>query len=137
MALMAVVLSIHIDRVDVLVRECGSSDSCHLVNDAYSSSLSCVVSSSSYGVSGGDMDIDLVSSFCGHEKKVLKSDGWVYLIKEVGQKLQTWNGYFYIKDLDNVHTCGAAMLTTDNARDSSRLIGMLIRNEVRVASSKR
>ena len=27
-------------------------------------------------------------SFCGHEKKVLKSDGWVCLIKEVGQTFE-------------------------------------------------
>ena len=84
-ALMAVALSSRFNRINILVRECGSSDSCHPVNDASISSLSCVVSSSSYGVSGGDMEVDLVPSFYGHEKKVLKSDGWVYLIKEVGQ----------------------------------------------------
>ena len=83
--LMAVALSSHIDRVDVFVREYGSCNSCHPVNDASSSSLICVVSSSCSRVFGGDMELDLVPSFCGHQKKVLKSDGWVYLIKEVGQ----------------------------------------------------
>ena len=55
----------------------------------------------------------------------------------MNSRLQTWNGYFYIKDFNNVHTCGAAVLTTDNSRSSSQLIGRLIRHKVHIVPLKR
>ena len=55
----------------------------------------------------------------------------------VNTRLQTLNGYFYIKDLDYVHMFGATVLMTDNSRASSRLIERLIHNGVRVAPLKR
>ncbi|KAK9291102.1 hypothetical protein L1049_009289 [Liquidambar formosana] len=45
--------------------------------------------------------------------------------------LQKINGYFYIRTLNNVHTCGAAVRTTKNSRMSSELVASLIRDKVR------
>ncbi|KAK9288701.1 hypothetical protein L1049_017164 [Liquidambar formosana] len=45
--------------------------------------------------------------------------------------LQKINGYFYIRTLNNVHMCGAAVRTTKNSWMSSELVASLIRNKMR------
>ncbi|KAK9284049.1 hypothetical protein L1049_012309 [Liquidambar formosana] len=49
----------------------------------------------------------------------------------VNATLQKINGYFYIRSLNNIHTCGAAIRTTKNSRMSSELVASLIRDKVR------
>ncbi|KAK9292930.1 hypothetical protein L1049_020912 [Liquidambar formosana] len=41
------------------------------------------------------------------------------------------NNFFYIKALNNVHSCGVAVTTTNNSRVSSKLVASLIREKIR------
>ncbi|KAK9292967.1 hypothetical protein L1049_020949 [Liquidambar formosana] len=41
------------------------------------------------------------------------------------------NNFFYIKALNNVHSCGSAVRTTNNSRVSSQLVATLIREKIR------
>lgn len=52
-------------------------------------------------------------------------------------KLERHSGYFWIKEFNNVHTCGSDALSSSSSRASSRLIGRLISDEIRVTPSKR
>ncbi|KAH7835025.1 hypothetical protein Vadar_022164 [Vaccinium darrowii] len=52
-------------------------------------------------------------------------------------KLERHSGYFWIKEFNNVHTCGSDALSSSRSRASSRLIGRLISDEIRVTPSKR
>ena len=49
----------------------------------------------------------------------------------VNATLQRVNGFFYIRKLQNQHTCGVALRTTQNKRMSSNLIADLIVDNVR------
>ncbi|KAL7190770.1 hypothetical protein ACSBR2_022948 [Camellia fascicularis] len=46
-------------------------------------------------------------------------------------KVENANGFFYIRDLNNVHTCGAEVRTMNHSRMSSDLVTDLIVEGVR------
>lgn len=55
----------------------------------------------------------------------------------VHARLDKVSGYFYIRSFDNVHTCGAANLSTRHSRVSSSLIGRLVSDDIRTTPLKR
>ncbi|KAH7858999.1 hypothetical protein Vadar_030277 [Vaccinium darrowii] len=55
----------------------------------------------------------------------------------VHARLDKVSGYFYIRSFDNVHTCGAANLSTKRSWVSSSLIGRLVSDDIRTTPLKR
>ncbi|XP_028085237.1 uncharacterized protein LOC114286284 [Camellia sinensis] len=92
-------------------------------------------------------EVNMLSSFCRHKEKVLLSAGWANdkvrvtaqcLFREtkgcmwnVHGKVENANGFFYIRKLNNVHTCGAEVRTMNHSRMSSDLVADLIVEGVR------
>ncbi|XP_058217459.1 uncharacterized protein LOC131328540 [Rhododendron vialii] len=52
-------------------------------------------------------------------------------------RLDKVSDYFYIRSFDNVHSCGASVLTTKHLRASSSMIGRLMSADIRTTLQKR
>ncbi|XP_028058102.1 uncharacterized protein LOC114261980, partial [Camellia sinensis] len=97
-------------------------------------------------------EVDMLSSFCRHKGKSLLPAGWAVSITHndkvrvtaqclfretkgcmwnVHGRVENANGFFYIKKLNNVHTCGAEIRTMTHSRMSFDLVVDLIVESVR------
>ncbi|XP_058221430.1 uncharacterized protein LOC131331480 [Rhododendron vialii] len=55
----------------------------------------------------------------------------------VHARLDKVSSYFYIRSFDDIHSCGASVLTTKHSRASSSMIGRLMSADIRTTPQKR
>ncbi|XP_028083309.1 uncharacterized protein LOC114284574 [Camellia sinensis] len=101
---------------------------------------------------GPQPSADLLPNYCRHSEKMLMIVDWLHGISHVGQlrvtavctlqeqkrcswlilgRVQTCNGYFYLKTLNNLHSCGAVVRTRKNNRLNSELVCNVIGDQLR------
>ncbi|XP_028124425.1 uncharacterized protein LOC114321467 [Camellia sinensis] len=139
--MLSLVYPLSVDQVYVTITEIGISNEKHGVRKSRDASESIIT----------DDEMDLLPMFCQHEERTLLSCGWMNGITHnekcwvtavcsmreskaclwrVHASLESANNFFYIRTLNDKHTCGVAVCTSKNSRMSSNLVASLIVNEV-------